>query len=84
MEQFVLLVVQIAQRDVLRYAVKEPGVPSVMITGTTLMLVLPVVSSDMVQVRTGLGFFLHCDSYSHRNCPEEGLLWTREWNNPHG
>ena len=37
-----------AWRDVLRYAVKEPGVPSVITTGTTLMLVLPVDSWDII------------------------------------
>ena len=29
------------------------------------------------------GILLHYDSYSHRNCTEECLLWAREWNNPH-
>ena len=34
--------------------------------------------------KDGPGVCLHCDSYSHRNCTVECLLWTREWNNPHG
>ena len=54
MDPFVLLVVQTAWRDVLRYAVVECGVQSVMTTGIRLMLVLYVDSWDMVQVRKGL------------------------------
>ena len=40
----------------------DPGALSVMTTGTTLMLVWPVVSWDMIQVRTGLEFY-----YLHAN-----------------
>ena len=40
----------------------DPGALSVMTTGTTLMLVWPVVSWDMIQVRTGLEFY-----YLHTN-----------------
>ena len=50
MAQFVLLVVQTAWRDVLRYATMDPGVLSVMTTGVVQMLMLSVVSWDMVQV----------------------------------
>ena len=54
MDPFLLLVVQTAWRDVLRYAVVERGVQSVMTTGIPLMLVLYVDSWDMVQVRKDL------------------------------
>ena len=29
-------------------------------------------------------FSVICDSWTHRNCLWECLLWTREWNNPLG
>ena len=38
----------------------DPGVLSVMTTGVVQMLMLSVVSWDMVQVRTGLGFHFPC------------------------
>ena len=59
MDPFVLLVVQTARRDVLRYVVVECGVQSVMISGMTLMLVLYVNSWDMILVRKD--YRLHCD-----------------------
>ena len=82
MEQFVLSVVQIAQRDVLRYAVEEPGVLSVMITGTLLMLQLSVDSLDMNQVSCSIPWRYYL--LRNSKCPGECLLWTREWNNSHG
>ena len=60
MAQSVLLVVQIVWRDVLRYAVVDPGVLSVMTPGVVQMLMLSVVSWDMEQVRTGFGFYFSC------------------------
>ena len=44
MDQFVLLEGLVVMKDVLKYAVAEPGVLSVMITGIILMLVLSVDS----------------------------------------
>ena len=71
MDPFVLLVVQTAQRDVLRYAVVEHGVQSVMTSGTTLMLVLYVDSWDIVQVRKV--YMLHC------YCPKIGTAFRNAY-----
>ena len=61
MAQSVLLVVQTAWRDVLRYAVVDPGALSVMTPGVVQMLMLSVVSWDMEQVRTCFEFYFPCD-----------------------